>query len=117
MGRVQRKPLRDAISPEYSVYIYHHPGVLGESSSPWERKNITTESGHAVREARALYQSKTYPRVEIRKKFFDRRCRHEKDVAWKVYETKPENRPVVGMLVFAGGVCVFIAAGLLYFLF
>ncbi|MBK6895906.1 MAG: hypothetical protein IPH06_04880 [Alphaproteobacteria bacterium] len=56
---------------EYSVYI-HHPANDDRRTSHWERAATTDCPETALKKAEILYLTCKYPKVEIKRKVFDR---------------------------------------------
>ena len=56
---------------EYSVYI-HHPANDDRRSPAWERAATTSCPETALKKAEILYLTRKYPRVEVKRKVFDR---------------------------------------------
>lgn len=56
---------------EYSVYI-HHPANDDRRSPAWERAATTSCPETALKKAEILYLTRKYPRVEVKRRVFDR---------------------------------------------
>ena len=65
---------------EYSLYVFDRslPGK-------WEKRQSFTKQRDAVNQARYLFGTGNYPRIEIKKTYFDRRTRRQKDVTFKAF--------------------------------
>lgn len=53
--------------PEYAVYVYHRPENHLEGQGDWEMRGVTRDLRVAVREARSLYDSRNFRRVEVKR--------------------------------------------------
>lgn len=85
---------------EYSVYIFHRPFHNDNRADPcpkWERRHTTRTAEAAYRKAEKLFRTNEYDRVEIKKKFFDRRAKRRFDKTLKIYR-ETEDR-LVGMFI------------------
>lgn len=56
---------------EYSVYI-HHPANDDNRTPAWERAATTDCAETALKSAEILYLTRKYPRVEVKRRVFDR---------------------------------------------
>jgi hypothetical protein len=54
--------------PEYAVYIYHRPENQIEGQNDWEMRTLTQDLDAALREAKCLYQSRGYRKIEVKKR-------------------------------------------------
>lgn len=91
---------RKAPPDEYSVYIFRRPFYndnRADACPSWERRHTTRTAEAAYRKAERLFRTNEYDRVEIKKKFFDRRAKRRFDKTLKIYR-ETENR-LVGMFI------------------
>lgn len=51
---------------EYAVYVYHRLENHLEGQSDWEMRGVTHDLNAALREARSLYNTRNFRRVEIK---------------------------------------------------
>ena len=72
--------------PEYSVYIYHHPENQLEGWNDWEMRKVTSDLSEALDEAKLLFESDEFEKVEVKRKSFDAHNGSVKDMTLKVYE-------------------------------
>lgn len=56
---------------EYTVYI-HHPANDDRAAPSWERAATTDCAKTAYKEAEILYLTRKYPKVEVKRRTFDR---------------------------------------------
>jgi hypothetical protein len=68
---------------EYSLYVFDRalPGK-------WEKHQSFRMEREAVNQARYLFGTGNYPRIEIKKTYFDRRAQRQKDVTFKTFGRK-----------------------------
>ena len=69
---------------EYSVYI-HHPANDDRRTASWERAVTTDCPETALKKAEILYLSKKYPKVEIKRKIFDRLSNRNKAETFRIF--------------------------------
>ena len=72
---------------EYSVYVFHD-AKSKKSKSTWEMVDVTPNMDKALNYAEELISKRAYPKVEVKKKFFDEKNNRTVDVTLKVLETK-----------------------------
>lgn len=103
MSKHKDKLKRRDPSTEYAVYIFHRPSPKNDNEHPnWEKRHTTFSLRVATRKAENLISTQAYERVEIKKKFFDRRTARNVHKTLKIYKEN-KNRPV-GMLAFLKGI-------------
>lgn len=94
--------------PEYNIYVFHGHPLAGRHH--WERRHTT----HCVRQAKnfadELYKTRTYPKIEIKKKYFDPRAARQVDSTLKIYqaEGRPKEQPPADIwwrIFFAASFC------------
>ena len=98
-------------APEYSVYIYHHPSNHLEGWNDWEKRSVTKDLQAAMDEARALYESQKFEKVEIKEKRFDVRKDRSVDKTFKTYQECRASFDAKMLKVVLG--CVFVLSGML----
>ncbi len=76
------------VTPEYNIYIFYPQ--KRQDGPDWERTHTTLCAKQARLHAEELMQTNSYPKVEIRKKYFDARKDCKVDCAVKIYEKNPE---------------------------
>lgn len=74
-----------SVQTEYSVYIYHLPENQHEGQNDWEKRRVTADLNAAMREARMLYRSRGYRKVEVKQRLKDPRTRLMRDHTLKVF--------------------------------
>ncbi len=85
---------------EYSIYIFYRPFHNDNNVADpmtWEKRHTTRSIRAAYRKAEKLFRTKAYDRVEIKKKFFDRKAACKTDRTLKIYQ-KEEDR-LVGLFI------------------
>ena len=86
------KQLTSAQSPyaddEYSIYVYHYPEDIEDGHTDWERKAVTHCIQDAINQGQILFDSKSFKKVEIKKKYYDARYDRVIDATYKVFQDK-----------------------------
>ena len=105
--KLQPKPSE---SPEYSIYIYHHPANHLDGWNDWEKRSVTQDLRQALKEAEALYASKKFEKVEVKEKSYDQKRDQAVDKTLKIF--KPQDEKATAVLVKAVGLFVLSVAAL-----
>ncbi len=100
------------IIPKYDVYIFH-PQKQAGMRLDWEWRHTTPCIKQARQHAEELMQTNAYPKVEIRKKYFDRYRARQVDCAVKIYGTKADRKKwlriaLVAAVMFMSGMFLFL---------
>ncbi|MBK9586318.1 MAG: hypothetical protein KA099_13165 [Alphaproteobacteria bacterium] len=80
----EKHPRKTSEKIEYSVYI-HHPANDDRRTASWERAATTDCPETALKKAEILYLSKKYPKVEIKRKIFDRLSNRNKAETFRIF--------------------------------
>ncbi len=70
---------------EYTVYSFESADK--KAMRRWHRHETLTIEEQAVVLARSLYKSGKYQRIEVKRKYFDRRINRHVDTIFKTYES------------------------------
>lgn len=100
-----------AIREEYTVYAFEHDSSGRKIPRRWLRKDTHGDISAALDQAKTLYGTGQYPRVEIRRKYFDVRCNRHVDTTFKTLGRRQGN----AMMRFAAGVVGALACGVAAF--
>ena len=91
---------------EFSVYVYHYPEDIEPRHTDWEKVAVTTCIQEAVNQAQALFDTKEYKKVEIKKKYFDQRYSRVIDATYKVFQNKKRASHRSGIMALFGLSCI-----------
>ncbi|HEY8192263.1 MAG TPA: hypothetical protein VIG74_07545 [Alphaproteobacteria bacterium] len=72
-----------AAREEYTVYAFEQDSSGRKIPRRWLRKDTHEDVSAALDQAKTLYGTGQYPRVEIRRKYFDTRCNRHVDMTFK----------------------------------
>ena len=100
---------------EYSVYVYHNDDKKKKGGKPWEMVSVTENMDKAFKSAEELIGSREYPKVEVKKKFFDEKNNRTVDITLKVLEGKVKKPIGVGTLTLIALICGAAAFALAFF--
>lgn len=99
---------------EYSVYVYHDKSKK-KGGKPWEMIGVTQDMNKALKSAEDLIDSREYPKVEVKKKFFDEKNNRTVDITLKVLEGRVR-KPIGAVLLTVFAVlCGAAAFGLAFY--
>lgn len=70
---------------EYSVYIFR-PSIGHNDNLSWEKRHTTKNMYKALRKAEALYGTREFPRVEIKKRVFDSKAERNVEKTFKIFQ-------------------------------
>lgn len=90
---------------EYSIYVYHYPEDIEGGHSDWEKVAVTDCIQEAANKAQALYDSRTFKKVEIKKKYFDAKYQRVVDATYKVLQDKKRVSRRSGVMALFGFSC------------
>lgn len=106
-----------AAREEYTVYAFEQDSSGRKIPRRWLRKDTHADVSAALDQAKTLYGTGQYPRVEIRRKYFDTRCNRHVDMTFKTLGRRHGN---VFMQFLAGAVgalaCGVAAFAVAYFM-
>ncbi len=74
---------------EYTIYTFDMPTPKQKGDNSWKKHSSLLDMARAIREAESLYQSRKYQKIEVKKKFFDRKKNRTVDMTLKIFESKP----------------------------
>ena len=97
------------LQPEYSVYIYHHPENQHEGQNDWEMRTVTRDLDKALNEARSLYRSQSFRKVEVKQRIVDPKTENPKDFTLKIF-SEDRTDPALSTWVVAFGLVLSLAA-------
>lgn len=100
---------------EYSVYVFHDPKSK-KAQSKWEKVEVTNNMDKAMKSAEDLIEKRVYPKVEVKKKFFDEKNNRTVDITLKVLEGKVKRSMGTIDWVLIAIICGALAFGITYFL-
>tara|TARA_B100000508_G_C11353314_1_gene225093 strand:+ start:27 stop:362 length:336 start_codon:yes stop_codon:yes gene_type:complete len=76
--------------PEYTVYAYNASG-----NNRWKRLMSGADIGSVMKQAEQLFQSKKYNKIEIQKKYFDKKKGCITAAPFRVFETKSKDNYMI----------------------
>lgn len=100
---------------EYSVYVFHD-GKSKKGKDKWEKVSVTENMDKAMKSAEDLINNRTYPKVEVKKKFFDEKNNRTVDVTLRVLEGKAKRSIGTFGLIVISLLLGVAAFGIAYFL-
>lgn len=103
------------IAAAYDIYIYHGPDT--HAGRPWERCHTTQCVKQARQHAEELHQTNTYPRIEIKMKYFDSKKDRAVNRTLKIYEKNKRKSLHRIVAIGLALLCAVILGGLVYTLF
>ncbi|MFN3826090.1 MAG: hypothetical protein ACK4NR_00520 [Micavibrio sp.] len=93
---------------EYNVYSYSN------DDSPracWQKCGTSDEAQSAISQAKDLFRSGQYKKVEVKQRYYDNRTRQNIDETWRVFErASPFKKPTSGTVVIASLLVLLITA-------
>ena len=101
-----------SITPEYDIYIFYPQKQPG--GPDWERKHTTPCVKQARLHAEELIQTNSYPKVEIRKKYFDARRERKIDCAVKIYGQNAKHKKSEQVAIILVMICAAMVAASIY---
>ena len=113
IGLPQRSSLSSALSSkaEYTIYAYHSYDDNKLGYNRWQRVTSGDDPSQVLLKAEQLFQSKIYPKIEVKKKIFDDKKGCHKSSTLRIYEDSPRKNylTLAAILLLA-----FTSAGLFY---
>lgn len=100
-----------ASAPEYTIYAYHFYDERKLGYNRWKRMAVGSDSDQIVAQAEQLFQSRLYPKIEIRQKIFDSKLGAHQDKSFRVYQQKQRQDR---FMVVAGLVLMAALSGFIY---
>jgi hypothetical protein len=100
-----------AAEEEFTVYAFEHDPAGRKIPRRWLRKDTHSNATAALSQAKVLYQTGQYPRVEIRRKYFDARCNRQVDMTLRTFGRRRSRM----LMRFAAGVTGALASGVVAF--
>jgi hypothetical protein len=95
---------------EYTVYIYHRPENQIEGQSDWEMRSVSRDRKSAMIEARRLYKTQNFKKVEIKQRVKNPRTTFDFDQTLKVLEQGRNRKKVMASLWIFGVLSVSLAS-------
>ena len=76
----------------YSIYTFAHENCSSDGVCGWTKHSSVLDLNGAMDEADNLFSSGKYRKVEVKKKYFDRKKDRNIDVTLKVFEGKRKGK-------------------------
>lgn len=74
---------------EYTIYTFDPPAPRQKGSYSWRKYATLGDLAGALDEAKSLYETRKYQRIEIKKKFFDEQKNRMVDKTLKTFDSEP----------------------------
>jgi len=97
---------------EYSVYVYLYPEDIESGYTDWEMRAVTGSIDDAVQQAQALFDTRDFKKVEVKKKYFDIKYSRVVDATFKVFQDKRRASRRSSVMALLGLSC-FVCLGLI----
>ncbi len=90
--------VRQSSQIEYSVYIYHRPENQIKGQCDWEMRSVSPNKKLAMIEARRLFKSRNFKKVEIKQRVKNPHTKSISDQTLKILEPGHRRRQIVASL-------------------
>lgn len=99
----------------YSIYTFAHEHCTADGICKWAKHSSVLVRQEALDEAKGLFGSGKYRKVEVKQRYFDQKKECHIDMTLKVYEDKKHGKSTTNMVtVFC--LLFFLALGAFFFL-
>ena len=75
---------------EYTIYTFDHPKPNEKGRIKWQKNEMLTEMGKALKQAEELFASGKYKKVEVKQKYFETKTNRNVDMTLRVFEETPK---------------------------
>lgn len=104
----------ESLPDNFAIYTFPlAENIKNDELEPWRLQRICTDAGQALQEARQLYNTRRFARIEVRRRYTDDGTGILRDEPIQVLDVK-KNKPLesVAAILITAALCVCIAAGL-----
>ena len=75
---------------EYTIYTFDMPAPKQKGDNSWKKHATLEDMSKAMQQAEALYVSRKFQKIEVKKKFFDQKKNRTVDMTLKIFESSPK---------------------------
>jgi len=83
---------RKAAQTEYAIYTYDHFDEKSFGVNKWQKYKTLANLKRAMNEARVLYRSNQYQKVEVKEKYIDSRLERPVSKTLRVFDMKSKKQ-------------------------
>lgn len=98
---------------EYTIYTFDMPVPKQKGENSWKKHSTSEDMMKAMTEAESLHGTQKFQKIEVKKKFFDKKKNRVVDMTLKTYESKPKKDFTILIavtLALIGGIGAFAAS-------